>query len=102
MIYLLIAKRNYAEEKYEGKCQALQKAQDIIDELLCSLDLEKGGSIARNLESLYNYMTRKIIHSDINRDMATIDEVIGMLRELLYAWKEVFAKPNIEIQLRRS
>ncbi len=95
---LLIAKRNYAKEKYEEKCQALQKAQDIIDELLCSLDLEKGGSIARNLESLYNYMTRKIIHSDIDRDMAAIDEVIGMLSELLSAWKEVFAKPDIEIQ----
>ncbi len=95
---LIIAKRNYAEEKYEKKCQALIKTQDIIDELLCSLDLEKGGAIAANLESLYNYITRRLIHADANRDMDAIDEVIGMLHELLSAWKEVCSRPNTEIR----
>ena len=43
------------EKDYEGKGRAITKAQDIINELLCSLDFEKGGPIARNLDSLYNY-----------------------------------------------
>ena len=95
---LIIAKQRYAEKKYEAKCKHMNKAKDIIDELLCSLDFEKGGLIAKNLESIYNYMTRKIILADVNRDMDGMDEIIGLLRELLSAWKEVCAKPGREIQ----
>lgn len=95
---LIIAKRRYEEQHFEGKCKAVKKAQDIIEELLCSLDFEKGGAIARNLESLYNYMQRRLIDADINRDMAALGEVIGMLNELLSAWKEVFAGKDRGIQ----
>jgi len=87
---LKIARNRYAEKDYEGKCTAIKKAQDIVDELMCSLDFEKGGSIAGNLESLYNYMTRRIIHADVNRDIVAIDEVIGMFNELKSAWEEAF------------
>ena len=87
---LKIAKNRYAEKDYEGKSLVIEKAQDIINELMCSLDFEKGGSIAGNLESLYNYMTRRIIHADINRDIGAIDEVIRMLSELKFAWEETF------------
>jgi flagellar protein FliS len=95
---LIIAKQKYQQNKYEDKCNAIKKAQDIIDELLCSLDFEKGGSIAVNLESLYNYMRKRIICADVNQDMTALDEVIGMLHELLAAWKEVFTKPGKKIQ----
>ncbi len=95
---LMIAKQKNAEKKYEEKSRRINKAKDIIDELMCSLDFEKGGLIARNLESLYNYMTRRILHADANRSMDAIDEVVGMLRELLSAWEEVFTKPETELQ----
>jgi flagellar protein FliS len=94
---LIIAKQKYAEKKYEEKSRHIIKAKDIIDELMCSLDFEKGGLIAGNLESLYNYMNRRILLADVNEDMGAIDEVVGMLRELLSAWEEVFTKPDSEI-----
>jgi flagellar protein FliS len=93
---LIIAKQKNAEKKYEEKSRHINKTKDIIDELTCSLDFEKGGLIARNLESLYNYMTRRILHADANRSMDALDEVVGMLRELLSAWEDVFAKPDSE------
>ena len=95
---LIIAKQKYAEKQYEGKSRHINKAKDIIDELMYSLDFEKGGLIARNLESLYNYMIRRILLGEANRSMDAIDEVVGMLRELLSAWEEVFAKPEKELQ----
>ncbi len=94
---LMIAKQKNAEKQYEEKSRHINKTRDIIDELMCSLDFEKGGLIARNLESLYNYMTRRIIYADANRRMDAVDEVVGMLRELLSAWEEVVAKPDSEI-----
>ncbi|MFH1351130.1 MAG: flagellar export chaperone FliS [Pseudomonadota bacterium] len=91
---LKIAKQKIAKKEYEGKSKAIVKAQDIISELLCSLNFEKGGEIARNLESLYNYMLRRIIHADVNRDMATIDEIVGILDELRDAWEQAFYKKD--------
>ena len=95
---LKLAKQKIDEKDYEAKSRAIIKTHDIIDELLCSLDFEKGGIIAKNLSSLYNYMTRRIIHGDVNQDMGAIDEVIGMLTELQSAWQEVASKPDTEIQ----
>jgi flagellar protein FliS len=91
---LKIGKQKLIEEDYEEKGRALAKAQDIINELLCSLDFEKGDAIARNLDSLYNYMLRRILHADVNKDISAIDEVIGMLNELRSAWEEIFCKQD--------
>ena len=95
---LKLAKLKFIEKDYEGKGKAIIKAQDILDELMCSLDFEKGGSIAKNLGSLYNYMARRILHGDLNRDTGAIDEVIGMLSELLSAWEEVYSHQDVDIQ----
>ena len=95
---LKLAKEKVKEKDYEKKAKAIINAQEIIDELLCSLDFEKGSTIASNLSSLYNYMLRRIIHGDVNKDMGAIDEVIGMLNELLSAWREVALKPESQIK----
>jgi flagellar protein FliS len=87
---LEMGKQRLLEKDYAGKSKAFLKAQDIITELLCSLDFEKGGSIARNLEALYNYMLRRLIQASINKDSGAVDEVIGMLRELKSAWEKAF------------
>jgi len=95
---LKLAKEKIKEKDYEKKAKAIIKAQDIIEELICSLDFEKGGEIANNLESIYNYMLRRILQGDLNKDVGPIDEVIGMFTELLSAWQEVASKPGSEIQ----
>ena len=46
-------KRKSKEKDYEKKAKAIIKAQDIINELMCSLNFEKGGEIASNLESVF-------------------------------------------------
>ena len=93
---LKLAKEKMKEENYEKKAKAFIKAQNIIDELLCSLDFEKGGDIARNLSSLYNYMLRRILHGNVNKDMNAIDEVIGMLNELLSAWQSIYLQKEVQ------
>jgi len=95
---LKLVKQKLIEKDYEAKSKALIKAQDIINELLCSLDFEKGGSIAKNLDSLYNYMLRRIIHADVNKDVSALNEVVGMLNELKFAWEEVFYKQDKNIE----
>lgn len=90
------AQRRYEAKDYEGKARALQKALDIINELNLSLDLERGGQIAKNLRSLYLFMTKTIVEADINRDVARFAEVSRMLQELGSAWKEIAAAERQE------
>ena len=63
------------------------RAQDIITELLVSLDLSVG-EIANNLYRLYEYMNWRLVQANIKREPAGIREVIGHLRELREAWAE--------------
>jgi flagellar biosynthetic protein FliS len=91
-------KEKIKEKDYENKAKAIIKAQDIIKELMCSLNFEKGGEIANNLDSLYNYMLRRILQGDLNKDVRPIDEVIEMFTELLSAWEEVALKPENQVQ----
>ncbi len=87
---LKTAKKRFLAGEFEAKARAVQKAQDIIDELTHSLDFEQGGEIAKNLDSLYNFMTRRILYAEAHKDMGAIDEVTGMLEELKGAWEEIF------------
>jgi flagellar protein FliS len=87
---LKIGKQKLIEKDYEAKGKALIKAKDIIYELKSSLNFEEGGTIATNLDSLYNYMLRRITEADLQNDVQAIDDVIGMLGELKSAWEEIF------------
>lgn len=95
---LKLAKQKILDRDYEEKSNAFIKAKEIIEELLCSLDFEKGGAIARNLESLYKYMLKRIMHADLNNDMQAIDEVMGMLSELESAWEDVYLTQRNQAQ----
>lgn len=87
---LKTARKKYISGEHEAKAGALQKAQSIISELMLALNFEKGGEVAGNLNSLYNYMLRRITEGDVKGDMKAFDEVILMLGELESAWKEIF------------
>jgi flagellar secretion chaperone FliS len=85
-----MARQRCVEKDFDGKSKALLKAQDIVCELQCALDFEKGGEVAKNLDSLYAYIKSKMIQADIGKDLAIMDEVAGILSELKSAWEEAF------------
>ena len=66
----------------------LQKAQAIITELQVSLDMEKGGEIAKNLMALYIYFNNELMSANINRDKKKVDFVLSMMTELSGAWRQ--------------
>jgi flagellar protein FliS len=89
---LKIAKQKYLESDYEGKGVALKKVMDIIAELQCALDFEKGAEVAKNLDAIYSFITHKLLEADMNKDLAAIDSVIKMLTDLLPAWETLLTK----------
>ena len=76
----------------EGKGNQLIKAQDIVLELLYSLDekmVQEGDELALNLQRLYLYSYRRLVHANVNLDSEAVDEVIALMSNLLSAWEEV-------------
>jgi flagellar protein FliS len=75
----------------------LVRAQAVISELLETLDLERGGELARNLTQIYEYMNHRLVEANLRKDVAPAREVERLLRELLPAWeqaaRESAAKP---------
>lgn len=73
-------------EKF-GVC--IQKSQAIITELQVSLDMEKGGEIAKNLMSLYIYFNQELMDITFNHNKTKIEFVLKMLKELCESWRQI-------------
>jgi flagellar protein FliS len=86
---LKLSRDAYIARDYEAKGKALAKTLDIIHELNTSLDVNKGGEVAKRLRTLYLYMTQALTEADLKRNLKVFDDVIQMLEELESAWKEI-------------
>ncbi|MGL4560744.1 MAG: flagellar export chaperone FliS [Brevinema sp.] len=67
------------------------KAQDIVSELLASLNFE-AGDIADELSSLYIYVHKLLIEGNIKKDPALFQEAIDLLENLKDAWDNLLAQ----------
>jgi flagellar protein FliS len=93
LVALLSAKANIAAKNIAAKGSAISKAITIIDNgLRASLDKEAGGEIAANLDALYDYMSRRLLHANLKNDVPAIDEVHGLLADLREAWVAIGEK----------
>ncbi|WP_337010455.1 flagellar export chaperone FliS [Pantoea sp. AS142] len=74
----------------EGKGSSISKAINIIEAgLKEGLTENRGDELADNLLGLYNYMTRRLLQANLHNDVAAVEEVEGLLRNIADAWKEV-------------
>ncbi|MDR2135773.1 MAG: flagellar export chaperone FliS [Treponema sp.] len=76
--------------------KAVLKAQEIITELMVSLNFEQGGDIARNLFSLYTWFNQELLEANVKQDPRRITVVRNMANELRSAWAQIAAKNPVE------
>ncbi len=79
----------------DGKTQDLDlanreilRAQDVIRELMVTLNTEKGGEMAQSLMRLYDYMYQQLVEANIKKEPQNIIAVRTMLEELKGTWEE--------------
>ena len=68
------------------KGELIGKAIGIIGGLRAGLNLEAGGEVAANLDRLYEYMVNRLLEANVQNDMAPLDEVAGLLRNVKSGW----------------
>ena len=71
------------------KSKSLSRAGRIVVGLQGALDFEKGGDIARNLNDLYAYVTRRLFHVNAHNDLEALAEVHNLMSEIRGAWAMV-------------
>lgn len=72
-----------------AKGKQISDAISIINGLRRSLDHKVGGEIATNLDALYDYMARQLMHASVHNDVAVLDEVARLLMTIKNGWDSI-------------
>ena len=83
------AKGQVMRRDFEGKSRNISWAVSILKGLRNSLDHERGGAIAVNLDDLYDYLCRRLMEANRDNAVAVLEEVGGLLGEVKAGWDAI-------------
>jgi flagellar protein FliS len=81
------ARGHIERQSIEDKSKALTRASRIVVGLQAALD--KGGELAANLNELYSYIVRRLLHVNVHNDLEALKEVHSLVTEVREAWRQV-------------
>src|SRR4051794_37123311 len=73
--FLTEARTAEAAGDLAARRHALRRVGDIIAECQSTLDLEKGGAVAADLDRLYSYVSTRLVDVTVKKDAAALDEI---------------------------
>jgi flagellar protein FliS len=91
--FIKLARTAIEQNKIEEKNTNLLKAQNIIRELMVTLNMDY--EVSKSMMVMYDYINRRLIDVNIQNDLSILDEVEGYVMEFRDTWKQV-------IQLNRQ
>ena len=80
----------------DGVNNAILKAQDVITELMVSLDFDRGGDLARNLFNLYFFFNGQLMEANFQKTENPLIHVRKLLSELRESWIRIANNPMEE------
>lgn len=81
------AKKSMDEQDFEAKNSHIQKAQNIIQELMVTLDQDI--ELSNQMLPLYEYMLYQLKEGNIKNDSTLLNEALTYAIEFRDTWKEV-------------
>jgi len=86
--FLCLGKIAVEKKDFETAHNNLMNVQDILLELMVSLDMEKGGEIASNLYKLYDFYRNEVIKANVKKDAELLVPVLDFMRLYRDVWAE--------------
>jgi flagellar protein FliS len=86
---LAAAKGHIQNGAIAEKGKSIARASRIVIGLQGALDFERGGDLANNLNELYGYVTRRLLHVNARNDLEALEEIYGLMNEIRSAWEGV-------------
>lgn len=90
MKFIKQAMKDVEANNFEGKNTNIQKAQNIIRELLITLDPKV--EISKQFQPLYEYMLTQLTAANIENDKQKLEEVLELVTEFRDTWKQILMK----------
>ena len=84
--FLKLAAQGVEENNVEKANNYIIRSEDIITEFMCTLDMQY--EVSKSLMSLYDYMRRRLLEANLQKDKAILEEVIGFAEELRDTWAQ--------------
>ncbi len=85
----IMQKEEQAPEDLKVKLEELLRATDILTVLDSTLDMERGGEIAKNLHEIYQALMNDLVRISYKDEPQTLEKMIKVLRELKSAWEDL-------------
>lgn len=92
--YLQQARDKMLARDFAGKGILISKVIDIVNELSASLNMEKGGSLAVNLNNLYILCTARLLQANLKMNVDSLDSVVQILSGLRGAYAQIIETPE--------
>lgn len=86
--FMMITKMAITEKDIQKRYDNALKARNIISHLQETLDMEKGGEIATNLDNIYTYLLHQFLEIDKN-NLEAVEEVLKHLKILRESWAKI-------------
>ena len=86
---ITLAAAHMRRNEFEAKGAQITSALEIVGALRASLDMNVPGGLPQRLDALYDYVSRRMLHANIENDPKVLDEVGGLLRVIADAWAQV-------------
>ena len=90
MKFIKQAMKDTEANNYEGKNKNIQKAQNIIRELMITLDPKV--EISKQIQPLYEFILNQLTAANIENDVTKLEDALGLVKEFRDTWKQVLLK----------
>lgn len=78
----------------EQRAEHIASCQDIVGELLSTLDRDRGGALAANLSGLYTFLLTELVSAGHGGDISRLDRLSVIVAEL----RDAFAQAGSQVQ----
>ncbi len=85
-------KLSWQQQRYDDGVETLSRSQDIIAEILCSLDVKSNEQIAKSLGAIYLFVFRCLAEGGMKHDEQKLDDALRVLNAERETWRQVCEK----------
>jgi len=84
-----LAQEGMTTLNYQDKARFLDRALRVIGELSASLNMEEGGSIAKDLRRMYEYIQFELTQANLKNEPRRLEGPIRCLGVIREAWQDL-------------
>ncbi len=84
--FIMQAQKAIEDKDVQKAHESIVRAEDIITEFQATLDMQY--ELSAGLAMLYEYMHRRLVEANMQKDAEILEEILGLARDLRDTWAQ--------------